>query len=87
MAQGHGFGKTILFGEHFVVYGLPGIVAVLDKKIEVSVEPSKTSEYSFVDVTKKFPDVPPLTWEVCQSAAWCCGEAQNNPWWRLANPA
>ncbi|MDO8055775.1 MAG: hydroxymethylglutaryl-CoA reductase, partial [Candidatus Hermodarchaeota archaeon] len=29
MGAGKGYGKTILFGEHFVVYGLPSIVAAL----------------------------------------------------------
>ena len=29
MGTGKGYGKTILFGEHFVVYGLPSIVSAL----------------------------------------------------------
>ncbi len=29
MGSGNGYGKTILFGEHFVVYGLPSIVSAL----------------------------------------------------------
>ncbi len=29
MGSGKGYGKTILFGEHFVVYGLPSIVSAL----------------------------------------------------------
>ncbi len=32
MGKGHGFGKAILFGEHFVVYGMPGIVAGIGAK-------------------------------------------------------
>jgi len=28
--SGIGFGKTILFGEHFVVYGLQGIAAAIE---------------------------------------------------------
>ena len=30
MGRGSGFGKTILFGEHFVVYGVPGIASAID---------------------------------------------------------
>jgi len=29
MGQGHGFGKVILFNEHFVVYGVPAIVSAI----------------------------------------------------------
>ncbi|MCK4478299.1 mevalonate kinase [Candidatus Bathyarchaeota archaeon] len=30
MGRGSGFGKVILFNEHFVVYGVPGIVSAID---------------------------------------------------------
>ncbi len=30
MGRGSGFGKVILFGEHFVVHGVPGIVSAID---------------------------------------------------------
>jgi len=30
MGRGSGFGKAILFGEHFVVHGVPGIVSAVD---------------------------------------------------------
>jgi len=30
MGKGSGFGKVILFGEHFVVHGIPGIVSAID---------------------------------------------------------
>ena len=30
MGRGSGFGKAILFGEHFVVHGVPGIVSAID---------------------------------------------------------
>ena len=29
MGKGSGFGKVILFGEHFVVHGVPGIVSAI----------------------------------------------------------
>jgi len=36
-----GYAKVILFGEHYVVYGLPGIVAALDSYTTAKVEPSE----------------------------------------------
>jgi mevalonate kinase len=33
-----GYAKVIMFGEHFVVYGLPGIVAALDSYTTAEVE-------------------------------------------------
>ena len=37
MGKGTGCAKSILFGEHFVVYGLPAIGVGLSKKIEVEI--------------------------------------------------
>jgi mevalonate kinase len=37
MGKGSGFGKVILFGEHFVVYGNPGIASALDLTTEAVV--------------------------------------------------
>ena len=61
--SGHGFGKTILFGEHFVVYGLPGIVAALEHQIEVFVKEKNDFPHSFIDETKKFSGVPKISWK------------------------
>jgi mevalonate kinase len=37
MGKGSGFGKVILFGEHFVVHGVPGIVSAIDSSTEAEV--------------------------------------------------
>jgi mevalonate kinase len=47
MAEGYGYGKTILFGEHFVVYGLPAIASALGSKTTAVVEDSV--KYGLVD--------------------------------------
>ena len=38
MGRGSGFGKVILFGEHFVVHGLPGIVSAIDLTADAEVK-------------------------------------------------
>lgn len=45
--EGSGYGKVILFGEHFVVYGLPGIASGLGDKTLATVESS--GKFEFVD--------------------------------------
>lgn len=42
MGRGTGFGKAILFGEHFVVHGMPGIVSAID--LTAYAEVKKTGE-------------------------------------------
>lgn len=37
MRMGIGYGKVILFGEHFVVYGVPAIAASVDRKTEIEI--------------------------------------------------
>jgi mevalonate kinase len=37
MRRGSGFGKVILFGEHFVVHGVPGIVSAIDLTADAEV--------------------------------------------------
>ena len=37
MGKGAGFGKVILFGEHFVVHGVPGIVSAIDSATDAEV--------------------------------------------------
>ena len=38
MGEGYGYGKVILFGEHFVVYGLPGIASAISDYTVAKVE-------------------------------------------------
>ncbi|MEM2098709.1 MAG: mevalonate kinase [Candidatus Bathyarchaeia archaeon] len=38
MGRGSGFGKVILFGEHFVVHGVPGIVSAIESATEAEVK-------------------------------------------------
>ena len=38
MGRGAGFGKVILFGEHFVVHGVPGIVSAIDSTADAEVK-------------------------------------------------
>jgi mevalonate kinase len=38
MGKGSGFGKVILFGEHFVVHGVPGIVSAIDSTADAEVK-------------------------------------------------
>jgi mevalonate kinase len=37
MGTGSGFGKVIIFGEHFVVHGVPGIVSAIDSTTDAEV--------------------------------------------------
>ncbi len=40
----HGFGKVLLFGEHFVVYGCPAVGAALDRVTTIQVSKSASGE-------------------------------------------
>jgi len=51
MGRGSGFGKTILFNEHFVVHGVPGIVSAIDSAAEAEVK--KTGEGITIEDTRK----------------------------------
>ena len=41
MGRGNGFGKTILFGEHFVVHGIPGIASAIDSTANAIVKKAR----------------------------------------------
>jgi mevalonate kinase len=43
MGKGSGYGKVILFGEHFVVHGAPGIVSAIDSTTDVEVKKTGTA--------------------------------------------
>lgn len=43
-AIGKGYAKVILFGEHFVVYGLPGIASSIDKCVQIDAQKVKDSD-------------------------------------------
>lgn len=47
MGTGYGYGKVILFNEHFVVYGIPAIASAIDKKTIAEVKRCNSSE-SFI---------------------------------------
>ncbi len=47
--QGIGFGKAILFNEHFVVYGIPSIVSAIGKYTVAKVEPYDQSKLILED--------------------------------------
>ncbi|MHA1839647.1 MAG: mevalonate kinase [Candidatus Ranarchaeia archaeon] len=55
MGKGQGFGKTILFGEHFVVYGLPALASALGAKTIAIVERKQGTGYELHD---ERPEVP-----------------------------
>ncbi|MHA1917500.1 MAG: mevalonate kinase [Candidatus Ranarchaeia archaeon] len=49
MGKGYGFGKTILFGEHFVVYGLPALASAIASKTTATVEKKSGKGYELHD--------------------------------------
>lgn len=53
MSEGYGYGKVILFGEHFVVYGIPAIASALSGKTITRVEYS--DKFELVDNRPETP--------------------------------
>ena len=51
-----GFGKVILFNEHFVVYGIPSIVSAVGKYTVAKVEPYDKKELKLEDLRKATPN-------------------------------
>ncbi len=54
--EGIGFGKAILFNEHFVVYGIPSIVSAIGNYTIARVEPYDKSTVELVDNRKATPN-------------------------------
>jgi len=53
--QGIGFGKAILFNEHFVVYGIPSIVSAIGQYTKARIEPASTPNYHLQDLRPATP--------------------------------
>jgi len=49
MGTGFGFGKTIVFGEHFVVYGFPAIASAITSKTTAEVKRIEGNDYTLID--------------------------------------
>lgn len=54
--EGIGFGKAILFNEHFVVYGIPALVSAIGKYTIAKVEPTDKSGWTLNDNRKATPN-------------------------------
>lgn len=49
MGKGYGYGKVILFNEHFVVYGIPAIASAIDKKTIAEVKKCEGKDFIIHD--------------------------------------
>ena len=52
MGEGIGFGKAILFNEHFVIYGIPAIVSAIGKYTVAKIEPNNKKGWNLIDNRK-----------------------------------
>jgi len=59
MNYGYGYGKVILFGEHFVVHGMPALVAALHRKTVASVKHLTNEKSRIIDNRPKVPTFYP----------------------------
>ncbi len=55
MGIGYGYGKVILFNEHFVVYGVPAIASAIDKKTIAEVKRCEGNEFIIHDDREATP--------------------------------
>jgi mevalonate kinase len=77
MASGHGFGKVILFGEHFVVYGRPTIASGISKKTLAELRPGKKPGFHIIDnrpaavgYVKKYEESQKKSVELMNTTVW-----------------
>ena len=54
--EGIGFGKAILFNEHFVVYGIPAIVSAIGKYTVAKIESTNKTGWKINDNRKAIPN-------------------------------
>lgn len=52
---GQGFGKIILFNEHFVVYGIPAIACAISNKTIATVEKNENGKFKLIDNRMETP--------------------------------
>ena len=52
MGKGSGYGKVILFGEHFVVHGIPGIASAIDLTVDAEVKKNIGNGFDVKDERK-----------------------------------
>lgn len=55
MSEGYGYGKVILFNEHFVVHEIPAIASAIEKKTIANVDDSKTEGFTLSDDRPETP--------------------------------
>ncbi|MCX8173500.1 MAG: mevalonate kinase [Thermoplasmata archaeon] len=58
MGHGHGYGKVIIFGEHFVVHGLPSIVCAIGMRTTATVSRIRRKNFSGFEVEDLRPETP-----------------------------